>query len=239
MKLIDNRIALVNGTSIIIYNQKNYSLDEEIKLKERDQMIEITSLFQMKNENLVCGTNTGDIILYKYNNISEMYEEIKTIKNQNEIYKIDQFCEGLICVLSKDGITIYDDIDINKKNYIQLNILYFDFFHISGNQIAMLNENYLSILEINQNEGKLIKHSEKIQKINKKNVLIATNKYLILGGRKYIYILEHSLNILLKIEKLLYGNGNIICIQKIHDEFFLASTDDGSILQITIEKKDD
>ena len=51
-----------------------------------------------------------------------MYKEIKAIKNQiqNEIYKIVQFCEGLICVLSKDGISIYDDIDINKKYYIQL-----------------------------------------------------------------------------------------------------------------------
>ena len=38
-----------------------------------------------------------------------------------------------------------------------------------------------------------------------------------------------------KKEKPLYGNIN--CIQKIHDEFFLASTDEGSILQITIEKK--
>lgn len=89
--------------------------------------------------------------------------------------------------MSKDGITIYDDIDINKKNYIQLNILYSDFVHISGNQIAMLNENYLSILEINQNEGIII-HSQKIETIYKTNVLIATNKYLILGGRKYIYI---------------------------------------------------
>ena len=49
MKLIDNRIALVNGESILIYNQKNYTLDEKIELKERNQMIEITSLFQMKN----------------------------------------------------------------------------------------------------------------------------------------------------------------------------------------------
>ena len=46
--------------------------------------------------------------------------------------------------------------------------------------------------------------------------------------------MDHSLNIIKK-EKLLYGNIN--CIQKIHDEFFLASTDDGAILQITIEKK--
>lgn len=236
MNLFDNRIAVVNGASILIYNQKNYSLDEKIELKERNQMLEITSLFQMKNENLVCGTNTGNIILYKYDNISEMYKEIKAIKYQiqNEIYKIDQFCEGLICVLSKDGITIYDDIDINKKNYIQLNILYYDFVHISGNQIAMLNENYLSIFEINQNEGIII-HSQKIETIYKKNVLIATNKYLILGGRKYFYILDHSLNIMQKKEKPLYGNIN--CIQKIHDEFFLASTDEGSILQITIEKK--
>ena len=235
MKLIDNRIAVVNGASILIYNQKNYSPDEKIELKEKVQMIEITSLFQMKNENLVCGTNTGNIILYKYDNISEMYIEIKAIKNQiqNEIYKIEQFCEGLIYVLSKDGITIYDDIDINKKNYIHLNFLYFDFVHISGNKIAMLKENYLSILAIDQKE--FIKHSEKIETIYEKNVLIVTNKYLILGGREYIYILDHSLNIIQKKERPLYGN--IKYIQKIHDEFFLASTDNGYILQITIEKK--
>ena len=48
-------------------------------------------------------------------------------------------------------------------------------------------------------------------------------------------IFDHSLNIIEKKEKLLYGNIN--CIQIIHDEFFFASTDEGSILQITIEKK--
>ena len=66
--------------------------------------------------------------------------------------------------------------------------MYFDFAHISSSQIAMLKENHLSILKISQNEGTIINYSEKIEKINKKNALIATNKYLIWGGRKYIYI---------------------------------------------------
>lgn len=236
MKLIDNRIALVNGSSILIYNQKNYCLDEEIKVNEKtDEIIEIKCLFQMKNENLACGTNSGDIILYKYDDDSEKYEEIKTIANQYEIYKIDEFCEGLICVLSKDGITIYDNIYFNKKYYTPLKILYFDFVHTSGYQLAMLNENYLSILEINQNEVKVIRNSKKIEINNKKNVLISTNKYLVLGVKKNIYILDHSLNIIEKKENHL--NGDINYIHKIHDEFLLASTDRGEILQITIEKK--
>ena len=112
--------------------------------------------------------------------------------------------------------------------------MYFDFAHISSSQIAMLKENHLSILKISQNEGTIINYSEKIEKINKKNALIATNKYLIWGGRKYIYIGAFS-KYNRKKEKLLYGNIN--CIQKIHDELFLASTDDGSILQIIFEQK--
>lgn len=51
-------------------------------------MIEITSLFQIKIENLVCGTNTGNIILYKYDNISEMYKEIKAIKKSNSKWNL-------------------------------------------------------------------------------------------------------------------------------------------------------
>lgn len=34
MKLIDNGITMVNGASILIYNQKNYILDEKIEIKK-------------------------------------------------------------------------------------------------------------------------------------------------------------------------------------------------------------
>ena len=56
---------MINEAIILIYNQKNYSPDEKIELKERDQMIQIISLFQMKSKNLAFGTSTIDIILYK------------------------------------------------------------------------------------------------------------------------------------------------------------------------------
>lgn len=57
---------MINEAIILIYNQKNYSPDEKIELKERDQMIQIISLFQMKSKNLAFGTSTIDIILYKW-----------------------------------------------------------------------------------------------------------------------------------------------------------------------------
>ena len=230
MKLIDNRIALVKGSSISIYNQKNYSLDEEIKVNEKTV---INCLFQIKNENLICGTNLGEIIIYKYDIDSEEYVKESTKMNQSEIYKIDKLCEGFICALSKDGITIYDEIYFNEQ-FFQLKILYFDFVNISDYHLAMLNENYLNVIEINEKQLNLTS-SQKIEVNKKKNVLIETNEYLIVGAIKELYILDYSLNIIKKIKIQDYGNINYI--HKIHDELFLASTDDGEILQMTVEKR--
>jgi hypothetical protein len=231
MKLIDNRIALVKGSSISIYNQKNYSLDEEIKVNEKT---EINCLFQIKNENLICGTNLGEIIIYKYDHDSEEYVKESTKMNQSEIFKIDKFCEGFICALSKNGITIYDEIYFDEK-FFQLKKLYFDFVYFLDYQLAMLNENCLDIIKIDEKQPNFITSSQKIEVKIKKNVLTKTNKYLIVGGIKELYILDYSLKIIQTIKIQDYGNINYI--HKIHDELFLASTDDGEILQITNKNK--
>jgi esterase/lipase len=121
MKLIDNRIALIIDTNILIYNSKNYILEEEINVSENcNQYIEINCLFQMKNQNLICSTNNGDIIIYKNDTDSEEYEKEKHEIIDSNVLKIDKLNEGFLCILTKNGILIYDDNDLNKIDTINL-----------------------------------------------------------------------------------------------------------------------
>ena len=234
IKLIDNRIALINESIISIYHHKNYTLDEEININDNnDEKMKITCLFQMKNQNLVCGTNSGHIIIYKKDFDSDEYEKIQHKSGNAIILKIDKFYEGLICVLTKMGVIIYDDIDFNEKYSINLQELYFDFVHISGHKLAMLSNNFISIIEFEDHKPNIIKKSPKIETNNKRDALIATDKYLIVGGKSFIYHIDLSL--ILKGEHTI--NGDISNIQKIHDQLFLAATNKGEILQIMMTKR--
>lgn len=238
MKLIDNRIALISDGNILIYNSKNYKLDELIIVCENcNQNIEINCLFQMKNQNLICSTNNGDIIMYKINTDSDEYEEVKHEIIDSKILKIDKLNEGFICILTKNGILIYDDNDFNKIDTINLREFYYDFVHISGQKLAMLQDNYLSIFEIGNIKGEYNSKKLEIQAKTKKDALITTGKYLILGGKKIIYHIDHSLNII----NIYQIDGCINNIHKIHNELFLAASDKGDILQIKVirEKRND
>lgn len=234
MKLIDGRIVLINGSKILIYDKKKLILDEEIVVNNNNNnndMI-INCIFQMKNENLVCGTNSGDIIIYEIDIDSEMYKEKKHIKKDKAIIKIDRLSEGLICILTMGGITIYNDFDFNENDSINLKEYYSDFIHISLNLLVMLNDNYVSTIDISKKEETRKKYFDIYAK---RDALIATDKYLILGGKKCIYHMSHSLDIINESQI----EGNINNIQKIHNELFLASTSNGEILQINIIKEDE
>ena len=231
MKLIDNRIALINGANILIYNSKNYKFDEEINVSENfSQYTEINCLFQMKNQNLICSTNNGDIIMYKNNTDSDEYEKVKHEIIDSKVLKIDKLNECFICILTKNGLLIYDDNDFNKIETINLREFYYDFVHISGQKLAMLQVNYLSIFEIGNIKGEYNSKKLKIQAKTKNDALIATDKYLILGGKKIIYHIDHSLNIIGTCQ----FDGCINNIHKIHNELFLAASDKGDILQINV-----
>ena len=70
---------------------------------------------------------------------------------------------------------------------------------------------------------------------NFNNILLSTNKYIIVGGRKYLYLLYYSKDNYSPVEKKVEAEINYI--YKINDEFFLASTNDGLILSISIDEK--
>lgn len=104
---------MANGSKISIYNDIYYSLDCEYNLNTHgnshldkpgnNNKVIIKSIFRMKNKNIVCNTNLGNIytwILFKF----------RKIKGKNifslggEIFKIYKFLWNLLCILSKKGL---------------------------------------------------------------------------------------------------------------------------------------
>ena len=244
LKSIDNDLIFSCGNKILIYNQRNYSLDEEIILNSKNKNVQIKSLFQMNNKDIICGTNTGEIFVYgkhiehEENNqdmlldIEEEYNEIKHLTEKGEIYKIDKFSPDKICMLTKNFLNFYDE-NFNEKNSCPLQSLYTNFVQISEDQIAMLSHDHLAIFKIGENNLEEIHRYNNIETNNFKNILTATHKYIIVGCKNKICLLDYTGD-----KKIFEFNveGEINYINKIHDEFLLASTREGKILHINIGK---
>ena len=240
-KSLNNEIVFSCGSKILMYNMKNYSLNEEIDVCKNSK---IKSLVQMKNGNIICGTDLGDIYLLKkieieYNNLDmdldeEVgYKEIRHIQNNEETYKIDKFSPNLICTLTKNALIFYDE-NLNEKKKIKLKRSYTNFVQLSENRIAMLSYESLYIFEINDKELKVLENFDNIESYNHKNILISTNKYIIVGGKKEIYITNYITNKNKELNKFNIKE-EIIYINKIHNESFLASTNKGTIIYITLD----
>lgn len=233
IRLLDERIALSNGSKITIYNDKNYKEDYTIELYEQmNNMGEVNCLCQLKNNNLVCSTTSGQIFKF------EIYEgdyDNKIYKSLNEIiYKIDVFDSNKIILLSENYIKIYDDklneIQSIKHSKEYINFLQFDhrFAFLTSNNLlkfCIVDENGISLLHYIKFEGKV--HTYCMAK-GYKSLILAYNNII-----EYIN-LNHDHEISDNDRKGLMLNENITCIHRIHDELFLASTDKGSIIQIII-----
>ena len=241
MKSFDNNLIFASGSKILMYNQKNYVLEEEIDINKKHPNAVISCLFQMKNHNFVCGTKLGDIIIFEQipeleedncEDLDDVYNEIKHIPLNEEIYKIDSILPNYICVLTKKAIKFYDD-NFNEKMSKNLAQLYTNFIQISKDHLALLSYEHLSICKITENGLEEIGRYNEIKSNNFKNILISTNKYILVGGRKCIYLIDDINK--KSIEKFMV-KGEINYIYKMNDEFFFATTSEGTILQITINK---
>ena len=244
MKSMDNNIVFISGSKILMYNQKKYSLEEELDINSnnnKDTKINImdeviNTVFQMKNKNIVCGTNLGNIIIFVKDPESEEYATGQTIELKEEIYKIEKFKPNLICVLTENNLFFYDELFNEKKPIFVIKLIgnYFNFVQIYNDYIAMLKNDHLDIFQISGNVLQKINTYSFFKLNNAKNNLIITNKYIIIGGQGFIYYLDYTKDISKEKMKERLINSGINCIYKIHDEFFLASTRNGSILQINI-----
>ena len=246
MKSNNNIIIFSNGSKILMYNLKNYSLEDEIDIGKKYPNAVINSLYLNNNQNIICGTDLGDIIVFEkvpeleqddFEDLEETYIEIKHIPFNEEIYKIDKFFPDFLCILTKNTLKFYDD-NFNEKTSIKLPQLYTNFVQISNENIALLSYNHLSIYQIKEDRLVLTCKYTGIKSNNFNNILIATNKYIIVGGRKTVYLLNYIDNIKTNSPFIVSGvSGEINYIYKIDDISFLASTSDGKVLDIQLKNK--
>jgi hypothetical protein len=237
LKLNDERIALSYDTIIGIYDERKYTLDYEINLNKYGEnnheykAFLIFSLFQMKNDNIVCSTNIGDIFEFKLD--LDEYEPVNyfSLGNKEEIYKIDYFLNEEFCLLSTNYINFYDTkfekkfSQSNTQKIIDYNLI------PETQRFALLSEKKLSICQRKDNQiNEIISHYLSAIKLN--HIMITTNKYILIGTCGGVYIYEHRQNILVNQTDIFDKNNVITFIHKIHDELLLASTNTGKILQI-------
>lgn len=233
MILNDGRIALVNGSKISIYNKRIELLDFEIDLKNKNfNEVTIGSLYQIKNGNLICATKEGNIYIFIIERRG--YKLIKTITFE-EIYKIGDFFENMICVLSKNYIKIYDESFSKELLSMDNNKTFINFCKFSNTEFALIKNGIICLNEYKQNKINKIKEI-KYDCIGYSNTLIQTNKYLIIGDIGRIYFLDITKNFEQESMIISEDYEEIVFIFKIHDELFLTSTNKGVIIQIAIKQ---
>ena len=241
LRLMDKDIALINGSKISIYNYRNYNLEQDINVNQSGKKMKITALIQMKNENLICGTDLGDIFIFEKDYNFEEFQQIKSISlNEEEIFKIEKFSPNFIYLLTNKTLKIYNNINFNEIFSINLPKIYLDLVQTSNLEFVTLSQNNICF---NKLENKTIKELHKSKKLKispQKGIIIATNQYLLLGGNNCIYYWDlirkdYKIN----IHNLTQEIGIINYFNKIHDKLFLASTLNGNILQIIINKNNE
>ena len=233
MKLDKERIAAITDSSISIYNDI-YLLYYEIdiyKIKKGD--VEIRSLYQIKNENLICATDEGDIFIFKIN--KKGYEIVKQLSIGEEIYKIGELNENYICLLSKNSIKIYDNNFFNVVAESGNNKTFKNFSSFSNNGLALIKDKTIGLALLDNNKNKIAIHQEiRVHQNLSLNTFVGTTQYLIVGGLSRIYLYNIEKNY--QLEKIeLLPDEEVTFIFKINDQLFLVSTSKGYILQIIID----
>ena len=234
MNLNKDRIAAINNSNISIYDDC-YLIKFEIKLDEiKKSEVEIKSLYQSKNGNLICGTDEGDIFIFKINKNS--YELIKTLSLKEEIYKIGEFFDDNICVLSKNSIKIFDE-NFTKEIVNILNIKTFtNFCLLTQEKLALIKNKLIQIVKFEKNTIEIIKEIKISDEILTNNI-VGSEQYLIVCDIGHIYFYDIKNNYKLKTKELSQNvqiYEKVTSIIKIHDQSLLGVTNKGSILHIII-----
>ena len=232
VNLNKERIAAANDSIISIFND-NYILCYAIDLNQiKKNEVTITSLYRMKNGNLICSTEEGDIFIFDIN--KQGYKIIKTLSFQEEIYKIGELDENNLCLLSKNLIEILDNNFNTIYAKIENHKTFTNFCLISNNELALIKKGQIGLakFEINENKFNIFKEIRFQEKISFKS-FVGTEQYLIVGGIGKIYLYNNKKNFELE-SKDLNLDEQVNSIFKIHDQLILASTNKGYILQINI-----
>ena len=240
IKLNDERIALSYDTKIGIFDDRKYTLDYEIDLNKHKDYSNLNKncliyyLFQMKNDNLICCTNIGDLFVFKI--YLDEYEKIDyfSLGYKEEIFKIDNLMPNLLCCISSSYIITYEYNNLKIKDKKNNKFNYLDFARIPDKElIAFFSVKQLCIHTFKNNEILDYIDYHNINSIKLNHIMAVTNKYILIGAKGGIYIYNHHLN-MIKYNPISDSKDYIIYIHKIHDELLLASTFYGNIIQIKL-----
>ena len=230
MNLDKERLAAMTDSSISIYND-SYLLYYEIDLNQiKKNEVMIKSIYQMKNGNLICATEEGDIFIFKIN--KKGYEIIDKLSIDEEIYKIGELGENNICLLSKNSIEILDNNFMNIVAKTMNKRTFNNFSLFSKKRLALIKQGHIGLAQFDKdnNQINIFKEIKIKQKISH-NAFVGTDKYLIVGGIGQIYFYNIDKNYEPEYKDL-NQDEEVTFILKIHDQLLLASTNKGSILQI-------
>ena len=235
MNLNKDRFAAINNSNISIYDDR-YLIKYEIKLDEiKKKEVEIKSLYQSKNGNLICGTDEGDIFIFKINKSS--YELIKALSLKEEIYKIGEFYDNNICVLSKNSIKIFDENFTKEIINLKNDKTFINFCLLPQNKLALIKNKLIFIIQFEKNKIEIVKEITIRDEISV-DTIVGTEQYLIVGGAGVIYFYDIKDNYNLETKQLFKNEQidkeKVTSIAKIHDQLLLGATNKGSILQIII-----
>jgi len=227
------RIAAITDSTISIYND-SYLMYYEIDINNiKKSEVEIRSIFQMKNGNLICATDEGDIFIFKIN--KKGYETIKIISFGEQIHKLGELDGNYICLLLKNSIKIYDNNFSEVIAEGDNNKTFTNFSLLSKNRLALIKNKTIAFALFDADKkqitiNKEIKNSQKYSF----NTLVGTEQYLIIGGIGLIYFYNIKKDYQLEIKEL-FQDEEATSIYKINDQLFLVSTNKGFILQIIID----
>ena len=233
LNIDEEKIAIIDESIISIYND-SYLLYNEIDLKKiKNSKVEIKSLYQMKNKNLICATKEGDIFIFEIK--KKEYKIVEKPKINGEIYKIGEFNENNICLLSKNYFEIRDNTFMNINSIIKNEETFFNFCLFSKMRIALINNHLIRLYQFENNNNQIYNFNDiKLTQKISPSTFVGTDQYLIVGGYEQIFFYNINKNYEEEIKEL-NNFGNVTFISTINDQLLLASTSDGYILQITIK----
>ena len=149
MNIEEEKIAIIDESIISIYND-SYLLYNEIDLKKlKNSKVEIKSLYQMKNKNLICATKEGDIFIFEIK--KKEYKIVEKPKINGEIYKIGELNENNICLLSKNYFEIRDNTFMNIKFINENEETFFNFCLFSKIRLALINYDCIRLFQFGNN----------------------------------------------------------------------------------------
>ena len=212
-------------------NLYDYEIDL-LKIKKNE--MNINNIYQMKNGNIICSCKEGDIFIFEKK--KKQYNLINTISMKEEIYKLGEFFENYICLLSKNYIKIYDSTFSEDVLSYKNDKTFANFCTFSNKGLALAKNGIITIKNFENKYINFYYNKEiKLERDGLMDTLVGTDKYLIIGGMGKIYFYDVTKDYELESKELPL-HSIINYISKIHDQFLLASTNKGSILQLVIKE---